>query len=143
MLDFAGDVVDPATGAVSLRARIPNPDKRLLPGTFVTIMASMGERQDAFLIPQTAVQRDATGAYILVVGGDGKAMRKDITTQGQQGSDWVVSQGVAAGDKVVVSGLQRIQQPGQPVKAVPATAAVSTSKAAPAAKTAPAAAGQG
>ena len=136
-LDFSGDVVDPATGAVSLRARIPNPDKRLLPGTFVTVMASMGERQDAFLIPQTAVQRDATGAYVMVVGGDGKAARKDITTEGQQGSDWVVSKGVAAGDKVVVSGLQRIQQPGQPVKAVPAAAATSASK------TAPAPAGQG
>jgi len=132
-LDFSGDVVDPATGAVSLRARIPNPDKQLLPGTFVTIMASLGDSGQAFLIPQTAVQRDAAGAYVLVVGSDGKVARKDVTTERLQGSDWVVSGGVANGDKVIVSGLQRAQ-PGQPAKAVPATTS------APAAPTQPAAA---
>jgi membrane fusion protein (multidrug efflux system) len=119
-LDFSGDVVDPATGAVALRARIPNPDKRLLPGTFVTLMAALGERDNAFLIPQTAVQRDASGAYVLVVGRDGKVARKDVSTDRQQGADWIISKGVAAGDQVIVSGLQRVQ-PGQPAKAVPWT----------------------
>ncbi|MDB6164403.1 MAG: GntR family transcriptional regulator [Xanthomonadaceae bacterium] len=120
-LDFSGDVVDPATGAVALRARIPNPDKRLLPGTFVTVQATLGEAANAFLIPQVAVQRDEQGAYVMVVGADGKVARKDVTTSGQQGSNWVVSGGVVPGDKVIVSGLQRVQ-PGQPAKAVPAQA---------------------
>jgi membrane fusion protein (multidrug efflux system) len=119
-MDFSGDVVDPATGAVSLRARIPNPDKLLLPGTFVTLRTSMGQVDNAFLIPQEALQRDATGAYVLVVASDGKVARKDVSADRQQGSDWIVTKGLTPGDKVIVSGLQRAQ-PGQPAKAVPAS----------------------
>jgi membrane fusion protein (multidrug efflux system) len=120
-LDFAGDVVDPATGAIALRARVPNPDKALLPGTYVTLKATLGQQPNAFRIPQAALQRDAAGAYLLVVGSDGKVVRKDVTADRQQGPDWIVSKGLAAGDRVIVSGLQRAQ-PGQPVKAVPADA---------------------
>lgn len=117
-LDFSGDVVDPTTGAISLRARVPNPDRTLLPGTYVTLKATLGEQRGAFLIPQAAVLRDAQGAYVLVVGGDGKVARKDIKADQQQGGNWVVGSGVAAGDQVIVSGVQKAQ-PGQPAKAVP------------------------
>lgn len=119
-LDFSADVVDPATGAVALRARVPNPERTLLPGTFVTVRATLGELRGAFRIPQTAVQRDPQGAYVMVVGADGKVARKNVVTERQDGSDWIVSSGVAPGDKVVVSGLQRVQ-PGAPAKAVPWT----------------------
>lgn len=118
-LDFSGDVVDPATGAIALRARIPNPDRRLLPGTYVTVKATLGQQRGVFLVPQAAVQRDAQGAYVLTVGQDGKVARKDIAADQAQGSDWVVRTGVAAGDRVIVSGLQKAQ-PGQAAKAVPA-----------------------
>jgi membrane fusion protein, multidrug efflux system len=104
-----------------LRARVPNPDKALLPGTYVTLKATLGQQPNAFRIPQAALQRDAAGAYLLVVGSDGKVVRKDVTADRQQGPDWIVSKGLAAGDRVIVSGLQRAQ-PGQPVKAVPADA---------------------
>ena len=117
-LDFAGNVVDPATGAVSLRARLPNPEHTLLPGTFVTLKATLGEEHDAYRVPQVAVQRDAQGAYVLVVGNDGKVARKNVTTERQDGADWIVSAGLADGDRVIVSGLQRAQ-PGQPAKATP------------------------
>lgn len=117
-LDFSGDVVDPATGAIALRARIPNPDKTLLPGTYVTIKATLGQQRGVFLVPQAAVQRDAQSAYVLTVGKDGKVARKDIVADRQQGPNWVVDGGVAAGDQVIVSGLQKAQ-PGQPAKAVP------------------------
>jgi membrane fusion protein (multidrug efflux system) len=117
-LDFAGNVVDPATGAVSLRARLPNPEHTLLPGTFVTLKATLGEEHDAYRVPQVAVQRDAQGAYVLVVGNDGKVARKNVTTERQDGADWIVSAGLANGDRVIVSGLQRAQ-PGQPAKATP------------------------
>lgn len=120
-LDFAGDVVDPATGAIALRARVPNPDKTLLPGTYVTLKATLGQQPNAFRVPQAALQRDAAGAYLLVVGRDGKVVRKDVTAERQQGPDWIVSKGLAAGDRVIVSGLQRAQA-GQPVNAVPADA---------------------
>ncbi|MFT4179406.1 MAG: efflux RND transporter periplasmic adaptor subunit [Thermomonas sp.] len=117
-LDFSGDVVDPATGAVALRARIPNPDRSLLPGSYVSVRATLGQQRGVFLVPQAAVQRDAQGAYVLVVGQDGKVVRKDITANQAQGTNWVVRDGVASGDQVIVSGLQRAQ-PGQPAKAAP------------------------
>ena len=131
VLDFSGDVVDPATGAISLRARIPNPDKTLLPGTYVTLKATLGQQQNVFLVPQAAVQRDATSAYVLTVGKDGKVARKDIATDRTQGPNWVVSKGLAAGEQIIVSGIQRAQ-PGQPAKAVPYQA--DAGKAAPGAK---------
>jgi membrane fusion protein (multidrug efflux system) len=118
VLDFSGDVVDPATGAVALRARIPNPEGTLLPGTYVTLKSKFGEQSGVFVVPQAAVQMDAQGPYVLVVGHDGKVARKTIATDRQQGSDWIVSKGLAAGDRVIVSGLQRAQ-PGQPAKAAP------------------------
>ncbi|HVI58026.1 MAG TPA: efflux RND transporter periplasmic adaptor subunit [Luteimonas sp.] len=117
-LDFSGDVVDPATGSVALRARLPNPDKHLLPGTYVTLKATLGEVHDAFLVPQAAVQRDAQGAYVLVVGQDGKVARKDIDADRAQGSNWIVTKGLAGGEQIIVSGLQKAQ-PGQPAKASP------------------------
>ena len=131
-LDFAGDVVDPATGAIALRARVPNPDKTLLPGTYVTLKATLGQQPNAFRIPQAALQRDAAGAYLLVVGSDGKVVRKDVTADRQQGPDWIVNKGLTAGDRVIVSGLQRAQ-PGQPVKAVPADAKANVEAKTPAA----------
>lgn len=118
VLDFSGDVVDPATGAVSLRALIPNPDMRLLPGSYVTIRATLGQLPNAFVVPQAAVLRDAKGAYVMTVSGDGKALRKDLVTERAEGSNWIVSKGLAAGDRIVLSGVQKAQQ-GQPVKAVP------------------------
>ncbi len=117
-LDFSGDVVDPATGAVALRARLPNPHRQLLPGTFVTLKATLGEVDNAFLIPQAAVQRDAQSAYVLVVGADGKVARKDVDADRSQGSNWIVTKGLAGGEQVIVSGLQKAQ-PGQPAKPSP------------------------
>ena len=136
-LDFSGDIVDPATGAVALRARVPNPERQLLPGTFVSVKATLGEQQAAYRVPQVALQRDAQGAYVLVVGKDGKVARKDVTTSGLDGADWIVSSGLANGDQVIVSGLQRAQ-PGQPAKAAPMPAANAAPKpaAAPAATSA-------
>jgi membrane fusion protein (multidrug efflux system) len=125
VLDFSGDMVDPATGAIALRAVVPNPDHTLLPGTFVTLKATLGEQRAAYLVPQDAVQRDQQGAYVLAVGSDGKVLRKNVDAEHNQGANWIVTTGVAPGDKVIVSGIQRAQ-PGQPVKAVPWTPAAAS-----------------
>lgn len=117
-LDFSDTVVDPSTGAVSLRAQLPNPDRSLLPGAFVTLKANLGQQDGVYAIPQAAVLRDAKGAYVLVVDKDGKAARKNVDTDRAQGGDWLVSQGLAAGDQVIVSGVQKAKE-GQPAKAVP------------------------
>lgn len=117
-LDFSGATVDPTTGTISLRAQLPNPDKRLLPGTYVTIKANLGEQKNVFLVPQQGVARDVAGAYVLVVNQEGKVERKNITANELSNGNWVVTGGLAAGDQIIVSGLQTVQ-PGAPAKASP------------------------
>ena len=118
LLDFSDTVVDPDTGAITLRARLPNPGKTLLPGSFVTIKATLGQRADVFLLPQAAVLRDANGAYVYVVGADGKVVRKNVAIESAGTAKWMVTSGLAANDQVVVSGQQKIKE-GTPAKAVP------------------------
>ncbi|HMH69410.1 MAG TPA: efflux RND transporter periplasmic adaptor subunit, partial [Pinirhizobacter sp.] len=103
-LDFSDTQVNPSTGAVSLRAIIPNKERTLLPGTYVTIAADLGEQNKVFLIPQAAVVRDTKGAYVMTVGGDGKVVRKNINAANTSGVNWIVTSGLAAGDQVIVSG---------------------------------------
>lgn len=118
VLDFSDTTVNPATGAVNLRAIIPNPQHSLLPGMYVTLQATLGQQHKVFLIPQQAVQRDTVGAFVMTVGSDGNVLRKDITTVDMQAGNWVVSEGLAAGDQVVMSGLQNVKA-GAPAKASP------------------------
>jgi len=132
-VDFSAPTVDPATGSVTLRAVLPNPKFRLLPGTYVNLKLALGERHNAFLIPQAAVQRDITGTYVLVVGKDSKVTHRNVATDGTQGVDWVITSGLKTGDQVIVSGLQVVQiggqaktEPWQP----PASAAKTTAAAA-------------
>lgn len=120
-VDFADTVVDPSTGAVSLRARVANAEHTLMPGSFVTLRATLGEQLGAFLVPQAAIQRDATSAYAMVVGQDGTVARKDVAISEAGNGQWLVSSGLAAGDQVIVSGLQAIgmaqqMSGGKPVK---------------------------
>ena len=117
-LDFSGDVVDPQTGAVSLRATLPNPDRRLLPGAYVTLVATLGVQPGMFAVPQAALQRDSAGGYVLVVGADDTVVRKDVVPDRADRGRWIIRSGLAAGDRVVVSGIQRAI-PGSPAKASP------------------------
>jgi len=137
-LDFSSTTVDPATGAVRLRARIPNPEHTLLPGMYVTLEASLGQRHNVFVVPQAAVLRDTVGAYVFVVGPDNKVARHDITTASMQGGNWVVTGGLKAGEKVIVSGVQNVKEgaPANPSPWQPPAPAGQT----PAAAKAPAAA---
>ncbi|MHB1058372.1 MAG: efflux RND transporter periplasmic adaptor subunit [Rhodanobacter sp.] len=118
VLDFSDTTVNPATGSVNLRATIPNPKHSLLPGMYVTLKANLGQQNKVFLIPQQAVQRDTVGAYVMTVGKDGKVERKDVATADMAGGNWVVTGGIAAGDQVVVSGIQNVKA-GAPAKASP------------------------
>jgi membrane fusion protein, multidrug efflux system len=127
-LDFRDLAVDPQTGAVSLRALVPNPDHSLLPGMFVTIRLTLGMRRNAFEVPQAAVQRDTEGAFVYVVGAGNKVVQKRVQLDGQRGSQWVVQSGLTGGERVIVSGLQKAR-PGAVVKPAaytPAAAAPAT-----------------
>ncbi|GLQ46440.1 multidrug resistance protein [Dyella lipolytica] len=117
-LDFSDTTVDPTTGAINLRALVPNPDRRLLPGMYVTLTANIGSQNSVFLIPQAALQRDPSGAFALVVGQDGKVVQKRVTADNFNGTSWIVTSGLDAGDQVIVSGVQTVK-PGAPAKASP------------------------
>ncbi|KAF1710576.1 efflux transporter periplasmic adaptor subunit [Pseudoxanthomonas kalamensis DSM 18571] len=108
-LDFSDTVVDPATGAISMRARLPNPDHALLPGNFVTLKATLGERNNVFEVPQTGVLRDAASAYAYVIDNEGKVARRNLQLEGAKGDTWLVTSGLSAGDQVIVSGVQKVQ----------------------------------
>jgi membrane fusion protein (multidrug efflux system) len=120
-LDFSDLAVDPLTGAMSLRAVLPNPDHALLPGMFVKLRLTTGSIDNAFVIPQAALSRDDRGAYVLIVGADGKVAQRRLEIHGMTRSDWIVTGDLADGDQVIVEGLQKVQ-PGASAKAVPAQA---------------------
>ncbi len=127
-LDFSSTTVDPATGAVNLRAQIPNPKHSLLPGMYVTLKANLGQQHKVFVLPQQAVQRDTDGTYVMTIGKDGKVKRKNVTTTDMRDGNWIVSDGIAAGDQVIVSGLQKVKD-GAPAKPTPWLPAAASSAA--------------
>ncbi|MES2096982.1 MAG: efflux RND transporter periplasmic adaptor subunit [Pseudomonadota bacterium] len=119
-VEFSEATVDPATGTVTLRARFANPQGLLLPGMFVRASFAQSTDPNAFLIPQTAVARDAKGnPQVYVLSPDNKAIARVVTATRTVGSNWVVTGGLKAGEKVITEGLGKLK-PGQPVKAVPA-----------------------
>jgi membrane fusion protein (multidrug efflux system) len=118
-IDFTGVDVDPSTGTVSLRAVLPNPQHRLLPGMFVTARLTMGRLQHAYLLPQAAVLRDGHGAYVLVVDSGGKVAQRRMQTHGMTRTDWIATGKLQAGDRVIVEGLQKVR-PGTPATVAPA-----------------------
>ncbi len=117
-VDFADVTVDPTNGALAFRGVIPNADRLLLPGMFVNIRLLLGQQNHAFLVSQAAVRRDSAGAYVQVVGDDGRVAQKRITADDMSGSDWIVTQGLSDGDQVIVSGVDKVK-PGMLAKAVP------------------------
>ncbi|KGF69660.1 hemolysin D [Hoeflea sp. BAL378] len=101
--------VDEQTGVVTLRLQFPNPDEMLLPGMYVQVEMPQGVIEDAILVPQEGVSRDRRGApTALVVGPDNVVELRTLTIVSDRGSDWIVTDGVKAGDRVIVEGLQKI-----------------------------------
>jgi membrane fusion protein, multidrug efflux system len=118
-LQFSESTVDTSTGAVTLRAVFPNPKGELLPGMYVRAVVQEGVKADALLVPQRAVQRDAAGQPVAyVVGPDGKLQQRNLVAERAVGDHWLVTQGVAAGERVVVEGLQNARA-GIAVNATP------------------------
>jgi membrane fusion protein (multidrug efflux system) len=116
---FSDMTVDQSSGAITLRAEVPNPDRFLLPGMYVRARIDQAVNEQAITVPQQAVQRDAAGSSsVLLVGADGKVAVQPIKAESAQGNAWIVSEGLKAGDQVIVEGFQKAK-PGAPVKAVP------------------------
>ncbi|HZZ92388.1 MAG TPA: efflux RND transporter periplasmic adaptor subunit [Usitatibacter sp.] len=122
-LQFSDITVDPTTGAVTLRAVMPNPDATLLPGMFVHAAIDEGQADNVFVVPQAGVAHDPSGqATALVVGPDNKVALRPLQVRGTHGPDWIVESGLRDGDRVIVEGVQKVK-PGALVQASEAKAA--------------------
>jgi membrane fusion protein (multidrug efflux system) len=113
-INFSGSTVDAATGTVQMRAEVPNPKLQLLPGQYVKVRVVSGTQQ-AIVVPQTAVSQNQAGRFVWVVSGEGTAVQRQIRAGAWLGADWVVLDGLKAGDSVILDNLPRLR-PGAPVQ---------------------------
>ena len=121
-LQFTDITVDPGTGSVTVRAVFPNPGHVLLPGMFVRASIEQGVNDNALLVPQVGVTHNPQGqATALVVGPDNKVALRTIQVSRTSGANWVVDGGLKDGERVIVSGVQKVQ-PGTLVRTVDAAA---------------------
>lgn len=111
--------VDASSGQVTLRAEVPNADGLLLPGQYVRVRLAQAELPSAMLLPQQAVTRSNQGDSVLVVGSNGIPAKRQIKLGGNQNNQWIVQDGLQAGEQVIVEGFQKMMVPGAPVKALP------------------------
>lgn len=121
------------TGSRPARVTFPNPDQILVPGQFVTVRFKGTVKTGAILVPQRAVQQGPKGPVLFVVLADGKVEVRDVQATSWQGNQWLIEEGLQAGELVVVDGFQRIV-PGAPVKPVPSSVAEATQMDQPAAR---------
>jgi membrane fusion protein (multidrug efflux system) len=137
---FSDVTVDPTSGQITLRAQVANPDNALLPGQYVRVRLAQAELPSGILVPQQAVTRGGqTGDTVMVVGPDNKPASRTVKIASQEGANWVVTDGLKEGEKVMVDGFQKLQMlpPGTPVQPVAWTP--QTGASAPAAAGAPSA----
>lgn len=137
---FSDLTVDSTTGQITLRAEVPNPKGELLPGLYVRVRLEQAQATNAITLPQQAVTRTQQGDTVTVVDKDGKLSKRNVKISAAKDNQWVVLDGLKAGEQVMVDGFQKLQMmpPGTPVKAVPWTkpnpgAAAKPAAAAPAA----------
>jgi membrane fusion protein, multidrug efflux system len=139
---FSDLSVDQTSGQITLRAEIPNANGMLLPGLYVRVRLEQAKASNAVLLPQQAVTRSLQGDSVMVVNPQGQVAPRTVKIGNQQAGNWVILDGLKAGEMVMVDGFQKIR-PGAPVKPVPWTppgAAAAKGALAPASATASASA---
>lgn len=120
-IEFSEAAVDESTGAVTIRARVPNPEGLLLPGMFVRVTVAQGVLPNGILAPQQGISRDAVGnATALVLTADNKVQPRKVVADRTVGDKWLITSGLNPGDKLIVEGTDRVK-PGQTVKPVAVT----------------------
>jgi membrane fusion protein (multidrug efflux system) len=134
---FSDLTVDPSTGQITLRATVPNPKGLLLPGMYVRARLEQAVAEDAITLPQQAVSRGPTGDSVMIVGADGQVAPRKVTVGAAQGGEWVILDGLKAGEQVMVDGFQKLRG-NAPVKPVPWVAPASAPGAASGAASGPA-----
>ena len=128
---FSDVTVDPSSGQVTLRAEIPNPDGVLFPGLYVRVRLEESLASNAIVLPQQSLTRSPQGDTVMVVDSEGKVKPRPVKVGGQRGTQWVVTEGLQAGEQVMVDGFQKLRGDA-PVKPVPWTPPGSPAPAAPA-----------
>ncbi len=116
-LNFTDLALQPATGTQELRAELENPQHLLLPGQFVRVRLLGLKHPGAILVPQRAVQQGLGGAFVYLLDAGDKVATRNVIATAWDGGSWLIAQGLAAGDRIVVDGLQQVA-PGSPVRAV-------------------------
>jgi membrane fusion protein (multidrug efflux system) len=136
-IDYVAPQLDGATGALQMRAALPNKDVELIPGQFVRVRVPIGNIENALLVDDTAVQANQTGSYVMVVGKDNLVEQRAVTTGSVEGQLRVITKGLNADDKVVIGSLQRAVS-GKSVTPVSGAMAALPQAATPSAPSAPA-----
>lgn len=116
---FSDMSVDPSTGAITLKAEFPNPERLLLPGTFVRVRLAQAVAQDVITVPQSTVLSGPQGQYVLLVGPDNKAMPRPVKVGAMAGKQFIIEDGLAGGESLIVAGVQKAR-PGTVVKPISA-----------------------
>jgi len=117
-LNFVDVTTDAGTDTVTLRAELPNPDRLLVDGQYVGVVAQVGEPESAIVIPQSALQLDQQGAFVFIIDAEGKAQVRRVQTGSPKGPLIAVKSGLKEGELVIAEGIQKVR-PGQQVKATP------------------------
>ena len=104
---FTDMAIDPNTGAVSLRAEFPNPQRELLPGMFVRVRFPEALAENVIRVPQRAVQAGPQGQFVMTIGAENKATPLPVKTSGMADGDFIVAEGLVGGEQVIVNGLQK------------------------------------
>jgi membrane fusion protein (multidrug efflux system) len=118
-VEFSQVIVDQSTGTVTIRARFPNPQSLLLPGMYVTAQFAQAVQTSAILVPQQAITRDPQGnATLFVVGPGNRAVQRTVQAERTLGANWVVTGGLAPGEKVITQGTANLKD-GAQIKPVP------------------------
>ena len=121
-VEFSQVIVDQGTGTVTIRARFPNPQSILLPGMYVTAQFAQAVQTSAILVPQQAISRNPQGnATLFVVGAGNRAVQRTVQADRTIGTDWVVTGGLAPGEKVITQGTAKLKD-GAQIRPVPADA---------------------
>src|SRR5438132_5964569 len=125
-LNFAATALDARLGTQQLRAEFDNPHEELLPGQFVTVRITAGQRDNVFLVPQAAVVQTEKTSLVYAIDAEGKAQARPVKTGDWVGADWAIMSGLNAGDRVIVDNLLKVR-PGVAVTEAPAAAAAPAS----------------
>ena len=115
VFNFADTQVDQTTGTLTLRAKFPNPHGFIIPGMYVTLIAESRNKQDRPVVPQSAIQENQSGRFVLVVNSDNEVETRQVEMGRRMGPFWVVNSGLKAGEQIIVEGLQKVR-PGVKVQ---------------------------